>query len=112
MSPFPRVEVTGYPVPRGAALDEVIVRAGRGASVSIDCRGRGCPYESRFYFMRAAGLRLVSLKQRYRSGAVIELRVTRPRRTGKFVRVTVRSPSKPLRFNACVKHGDPTPVAC
>lgn len=111
MSPFPRVTARAGRRSGGAALSAVLIRAMRGATVEVNCLGRGCPYGYVSHFLRVGTMRIVSLKQRYRAGSVIELRVTHPSVTGKYLRMDIGQGSA-TRTDGCVYPGSPQPRAC
>ena len=111
MSPFPSVNARASGRRDGAALGLFTIRAIPGASVQVNCFGRGCPYPFVSHFLRVGRMRLVSLKQRYAVGAVIEMRVTHPNLTGKFVRLDIER-GRATRTDGCVYPGSPQPRAC
>lgn len=111
MSPFPSVSARASSRAGGAALGLISIRAVPGASVQLNCSGRGCPYSSASYFLRVGRMRLVSLKQRYAAGAAIELRVTHPSLTGKYVRIAIER-GRATRTDGCVYPGSPQARAC
>jgi hypothetical protein len=111
MSPFPSVNVRTSGRRGGAALGLFTIRAVPGASLEVVCSGRGCPYPSVSYYLRVGRMRLVSLKQRYAAGAVIEMRVTHPSLTGKYVRVAIER-GRATRIDGCVFPGSPQARAC
>jgi hypothetical protein len=47
-----------------------------------------------------------------RAGIVLEIRVTRPDRIGKYTRFTVRRNSAPRRTDSCLMPGSSAPKAC
>jgi hypothetical protein len=111
MSPFPRISARAAARRGGAALGLFTIRAIPGATVQVNCSGRGCPYEFASHFLRVGGMRLVSLKQRYRAGAVIELRISHPSVTGKYVRMEIGR-GQVSRTDGCVHPGSPQARSC
>jgi hypothetical protein len=111
MSPFPTVGASAARRRGGAALGLFTIRAVPGATLEVNCFGRGCPYGYISYFLRVGRMRLVSLKQRYRAGAAIELRISHPERTGKYVRIDIGS-GRATRTDGCVYPGSPQPRTC
>lgn len=100
IKPFPVVRVAGSFTFRSTTITRVTVRAPRGVRIGVQCRGRGCANRRRAL---TAGVRQVrSLARRYRPGAVLQIRVTRPNRIGKYVRLRVRSGRAPLRIDRCL----------
>jgi hypothetical protein len=111
ISPFPTVKTSASRRRGGAALGLFTIRAVPGASLEVSCLGRGCPYTWVSYFLRVGRMRLVSLKQRYRAGTQIDLRITHPERTGKYVRIQIDS-GRATRTDGCVYPGSPQPRTC
>ena len=111
MSPFPSVNARASGRRGGAALGLFTIRAIPGASVQVNCSGRGCPYPFVSHFLRVGRMRLVSLKQRYAAGAVIEMRITHPSLTGKYVQIAIER-GRATRTDGCVYPGSPQPRAC
>ena len=110
MSPFPVVRVSGIYTRWGAVFRRVSVRAPRGATITIDCRGPGCPYRRRARIVRIVRLR--SLERAFRAGARLEIRVTKPGVVGKYARVRIRARRPPARQDRCVMPGSRRPVRC
>ncbi len=112
LSPFPRIVVAGALSPAGAFFRRVIVKGPRNVTVRVRCRGRGCPYRHRSYRMRRRKLRLRSLERNFRSGAVIELRVVKRGRVGKYTRIRIRRSHVPNRVDRCLNPGSSRPRKC
>jgi hypothetical protein len=112
LKPFPRIVVAGALSPGGASFRRVLVRGPRNVKVQVRCRGRGCPFRKRTYRMRHRRLRLRSLERNFRSGAVIELRVVKKGRVGKYTRIRVRQGHVPNRVDRCLNPGSSRPRRC
>jgi hypothetical protein len=112
LSPFPRILVQGALSPRGALFHQVVVKGPRNVTVRVRCRGHGCPYRSRSYRMRRRKLRLRSLERNFSSGAVIELRVVKRGRVGKYTRIRIRRGHVPSRVDRCLNPGSSRPRRC
>jgi hypothetical protein len=110
MSPFPVVRVSGIYTRWGAIFRRVSVRAPRGATITIDCRGAGCPFSRRARIVRVVRIR--SLERAFRAGARFEIRVTKPGVVGKYTRVRIRAGRPPTRRDRCVMPGSRRPVRC
>lgn len=108
LRPFPKVIIAGR-LARGLTfISGLVVRRGpRGSTVTVTCRGRGCPKGRSFRgrLSRSGSLRLRRFQRIYGPGAVIEIRVTRRGAIGKFTRLRVRARSIPARSDACVMSG-------
>ncbi|MBA3407640.1 MAG: PKD domain-containing protein [Solirubrobacterales bacterium] len=110
LTPFPVVRFAGALSARGARLTLFTVRAPKGARIAASCRGPGCPPARA---VRAAGLkRLPALQRAYRAGVRIEVRIMKPNRIGKYVRITIRKGAAPARKDACLWPGSRAPRAC
>jgi PKD repeat protein len=110
LTPFPVVRFAGALSARGARLTLFTVRAPKGARIAASCRGAGCPPA---LAVRAAGLkRLPALQRAYRAGVRIEVRIMKPNRIGKYVRITIRKGEAPARKDACLWPGSRAPRAC
>jgi hypothetical protein len=95
------------------------VGAPAGSRVEVSCRGKGCPRrrQSRVAPGRAGtrGLRLVSFPtfaRALRAGIVLEIRITRSGRIGKYTRFVIRRNASPRRTDSCLKPGRSKPTAC
>ena len=86
------------------------VNAPRGARIRIACKGRGCPYRRKAVAVKLVRVR--ALQRTYRPRATIEIRVTQPRRIGKYTRLRTRRGKAPLRIDRCLMPGKSRPVKC
>ena len=112
MSPFPVVRIAGVVLPRGADVSVLSVRAPRGASIRVRCRGRGCPVSS---LARTTATRLVrfrSFERRLRAGISIEIFVRKAGTIGKYTRFLIRAGKAPARVDRCLIPGRERPVVC
>lgn len=113
VEPFPKVRIRGTFTMRWTRFTLFAVRAPSGASIAIECSGRGCPFHARARAMTGRKrLRLSGLERRFRPGATILLRVTQPGRIGKATRIWTRRGRRPGRWDGCVMPGSPEPVPC
>lgn len=102
IQPFPTVRIAGRLTRTGAVFRLVTVRAPRGTRITWNCSGRRCRTGH-----RAGGglVRLPALQRPFRTGTVIEIRVTRRGRIGKYTRVHVRRTGAPVRRDLCLPSG-------
>jgi hypothetical protein len=113
MSPFPVIRIVGRATGGGAVLRLFAVRnAPRGATVTVRCRGRGCPLRSRRRSMPAGRARLRPLERRLRAGVLIRIFVTQPGKIGKYTSFRIRRGRPPLRRDRCVAPGAAIPRRC
>jgi hypothetical protein len=120
ISPFPVVRITGKVGPRGALIKRLTIRAPSGSTVSISCRGRGCPFRRKNQTVALAGakttsktIRVKKLERRLlRGGASIKILVSRPGEIGKYTRFKIRTGKAPLRIDLCLAPGSTAPKEC
>ena len=110
IDPFPVVRIAGRFVGKRTKLTRVTVRAPRGTRIQVRCKGSGCPYRRKAIAVRL--LRVRALQRSYKPHATIEIRVTEPRKIGKYTRVTTRRGKAPLRIDRCLMPGKARPVRC
>jgi plastocyanin len=126
LNPFPIVRLTGTIGRRGARLRRLLVTMPAGASLTVRCRGRGCPFrrlsrtssvgdgrQSAPVARAAALLRVRRLERRLlRVGTTIRIYVTKPNEIGKYTRFRVRRGRAPSRVDRCLVPGAPRPLRC
>jgi hypothetical protein len=119
LTPFPLVRLVGLVYRREVKVSLLSIRAPVGARVSISCRGRTCPMRRTAQLIAAKGRRTVQTVKvtrlrnaRLRAGTVLEVRVTKAGRIGKYVRFTFRSGKAPKRSDRCLAPGVSAPSAC
>jgi hypothetical protein len=110
IDPFPIVRIAGRFKGKRTKLTRVLVNAPAGARIRIACKGRGCPYKRKAVAVKLVRVR--SLQRTYRPKATIEIRVTQPRKIGKYTRVQTRKGKAPLRIDRCLMPGKTRPVKC
>ena len=110
IDPFPVVRIAGRFKGRRTKLTRVTVTAPRGTRIRVACKGRGCPYRRKAIAVRLVRVR--ALQRTYRPRATIEIRVTQPRRIGKYTRLRTRRGKAPVRLDRCLMPGKTRPVKC
>jgi hypothetical protein len=108
LRPFPVVRIRGELADGGALLTLMRVKAPRRAVVRVSCRGDGCPAKS----LRRRPGRIAAYERFLPAGTRIVVRVTRPERIGKYVRLRIREGRAPARRDACLLPGSPRPAPC
>jgi hypothetical protein len=108
LDPFPVIRVRGFVAARGARISLLRVSAPRRATVKIRCVGDGCPINRR---TRHAG-RIRAFERFLPAGLRITVRVTRPGRVGKYVRLVIRARKPPSRHDACLLPGSNRAANC
>jgi Ca2+-binding RTX toxin-like protein len=85
-----------------------------GATLTMVCRGGGCPFKSRKTTAKGSSANLLPLLKGHvlRTGAVLSLVVGAPGRTGKFISFTMRTQLIPKVRVACAAPGSTSPVRC
>jgi hypothetical protein len=122
LSPFPVVRIAGSIKRGGTRIRRFTVTAPVGATVTIRCRGRGCPFgrQRRTAVGRpmpwAPSVRLIHVRRLERRlirvGVIIKVFVTRPGAVGKFTEFRIRRRTVPARTDACLEPGGAIPVPC
>ena len=119
LTPFPLVRLVGLVYRRSVKVSLLSVRAPVGARISISCRGRTCPLRRSAQLVAAKGRRTVQTvtfgrlrNKRLGAGTVLEVRVTKAGRIGKYVRFAFRSGKAPKRSDRCLAPGRSTPSSC
>jgi hypothetical protein len=112
LDPFPSVVIAGRVFPTGAVVSMLLVRGPRGAQVGVTCRGRRCPRRRLLRTIRGGSVRLRPFETRLAPGIVLQIRVTKGRRIGKFARLRIRSDRPPGRTDLCLAPGKRRPVSC
>lgn len=105
------VEVSGRVTRGGARIARLAIRAPRGATIRLRCRGRTCP---RRITGRTAGELTVfrSLREPLAAGTVLELRVTRGGSIGKYTRLRIARGQEPVRRDSCLADAGAAPTPC
>jgi PKD repeat protein len=125
LSPFPIVRISGIVNKKGIELRLLSVSTPVGASVSVHCRGKGCPFRRRSWKVRPAKrstggqepqtrvIRIRSFRRKpLRAGASVQVFVTRADAVGKYTRFKVRRGRLPARADRCLMRDDTKPVRC
>ena len=121
LSPFPVVRISGLVRKRGVLLRMLSVNAPLGSTVSVGCRGKGCPFRRRTQKVRASAktpriprpVRIRRFAKRLlHEGATIRVFVTGPGVVGKYTRLRVRAAKVPARIDRCLPPGKGPPIIC
>jgi len=113
MKPFPRIEISGFITRDGVRLRRLAVRAPVGSTVRVSCRGATCPYRGGTGRMRSDLLVVRRMPGRFlRVGTIIEMRVTRPGKIGKYTRFRIVRGRRPARVDRCLVPGRARPARC
>lgn len=113
LSPFPLVRLRGRILSTGSTISLLSVRAPRGSTVTIMCRGpaRSCPRAKWTRTTTASAIRVRAFERRMKSGTTVRIFVTKPGFIGKYTRFTIRRKRAPLRADACSRPNN-TSLAC
>jgi PKD repeat protein len=115
LNPFPIVRIAGRIGRAGTRFRVLSVNAPQGATVTVRCHGRGCPFKASTRSATAARqVRIRKLEQRLlRAGAAIRIFVTKPGSIGKYTSIRVRQGKPPRRSDRCLMPDSNTkPVKC
>jgi thrombospondin type 3 repeat protein len=84
------------------------------ATVTVTCRGKGCPFKSRRFKPNSRGEAVATkafAKRRLRPGVVLEIRITKPAAIGRVVTFTLRKRAVPTPVVRCLPPGSSRPQA-
>jgi PKD domain-containing protein len=119
MTPFPVVRITGRIGRRGARIRRLIVTAPSGATITVRCHGRGCPFSLARQTVAVSGksgasaVRIRKFERRLlRVGATVRVSVSKSGEIGKYTRFRIRRGKPPLRRDLCVVPGKSRPTPC
>jgi hypothetical protein len=110
LRPFPVVRIRGDFAPGGVRISLLSVNAPRSSRIAVKCTGAGCPLRS--LSIPRAPARLRPFERFLTAGTVLQVRVTRPGRIGKYASFRIRAGSAPLRTDRCLMPGSTKPAAC
>lgn len=100
LDPFPVVRIRGRFTPMGVRVTLLTVRAPRGVTIVVRCRGLSCPVHRLAH--RASLTRLWRFERALRAGTRLEVRVTKPGHIGKWTKIIIRGGAPPRRSDRCV----------
>ena len=83
-----------------------------GATVTVTCRGKGCPFKSRRFARNRRGEAVATkafAKRRLRPGAVVEIRITKSGTIGRVVTFKLRKRAVPRPAVQCLPAGSTRP---
>jgi hypothetical protein len=119
LQPFPIVRIAGTDGAYGARLSLLTVQAPVGATVSVTCRGHGCPPKAEVHVAASKGAHggvvLVSFRRFERTlaaGVMLQIRVFKSGSIGKYTSFTIRRSKLPIRVDACLNSAGGKPFAC
>jgi plastocyanin len=114
LTPFPVVRIRGRIFRSSAVVDILSVAAQRGATIRVLCRGRGCPRRAVTARGRSSrrAQRIRPFERLLRAGTILEIRVTKAGRIGKYTRFVIRGGAAPARRDLCVGPVSSRPAPC
>jgi hypothetical protein len=115
LNPFPIVRIAGRIGRTGTRFRVLSVNAPQGATVTVRCKGRGCPFKASSRSATAARqVRIRKLERRLlRAGSSIKIFVTKPGSIGKYTSIRIRGGKPPRRSDRCLMPDSNTkPVKC
>lgn len=111
MQPFPVVRIAGSETARNVLIKLLTVQAPAGATITVACRGRGCPVRKLVALAPARrsaagqGAALVTIhrfERRLPAGVILEVRVAKAGEIGKYTKFVTRRGRLPLRTDSCL----------
>jgi hypothetical protein len=122
MAPFPVVRIADTVSARRVQVSLLSVQAPVGATVTVTCRGRGCPAAAHDEVAtstrtknRTGGVVLIVFRRfdrALRAGASLQIRVSEPGQIGKYTRFSIRDARLPERVDACLSPTGTAPIVC
>ncbi len=121
MQPFPVVRIAGSVTSSGVKVSLLSVQAPIGATVSVTCRGHGCPAKRQQTVpttgrgRSTVGLVTITFRRferALRAGASLQIRVFETGQIGKYTRFTIRRGKLPLRVDTCLSATANEPMKC
>jgi hypothetical protein len=110
LKPFPTVRVRGRLTASGANVTLLQVSAPRGVTITVTCRGSGCP---RRRLATAAKLtRLSTFEREFKAGTRITIKVAKPGYVSKVTVLAIRRGAAPTRSDACLYPGHKRTQRC
>jgi hypothetical protein len=122
MAPFPVVRIADTVTALRVQVSLLSVQAPVGATVTVTCRGSGCPAAARDEVAtstrtghRTGGVVLIVFRRfdrALRAGASLQIRVSEPGQIGKYTRFSIRRAKLPVRVDACLSPTGTAPIVC
>ena len=120
MQPFPVVHMAGSYNGAGVKISLLTVLTPVGATVTVTCRGGGCPTKSEGLVAASrtkskTGTVLITFRRfehSLRAGAVLEIWVSNHGQIGKFTRFVIHHNKVPSRQDLCLNPAGTAPIVC
>jgi hypothetical protein len=90
----------------------LFLRAPRGATAVVNCKGAGCPYRRIKRTVRNGSLRIRSLERTLRPGTLIRVAITQGNRIGSYTSFLMRNGRAARRRDRCLYPGSAKPRLC
>jgi PKD domain len=119
LSPFPVVRIAGRITRLGTRVRLLRVTRPVGATVSVRCTGRRCPFKKQVRaaatgtaFRTAVSVRVRRLERLLLPGVKVRVYVTKQGAIGKYTKFRFRSGKTPVRVDRCLMPGSWAPAQC
>jgi hypothetical protein len=121
LEPFPIVRIAGALTSSGVKLALLTAQVPLGARVTVSCRGPGCPTRAESRVAAASTKRrrpatvvigFRRFQRSLRAGVILEIRVSKPGRIGKFTRFSIGHGVVPKRIDTCLAPSGSKPMRC
>ena len=100
MRPAPKIRMRGTLSSRGANVTLLSVRVAKRATITVTCRGSGCPRKK--YTTKQRTVRVRAFERNLRAKTRLEVRVRRPGYYGKSTLFIIRRGKAPYRLDRCL----------
>lgn len=120
LEPFPIVRIAGILTSFGVRLSVLSAQAPVGARVTVTCRGRGCPASetrvaassSKKHRATVVVIAFRRFERSLRAGDVLQVRISKRGRIGKYTRFVIRHHGLPERVDECLGPAGIKPISC
>jgi hypothetical protein len=113
LSPLPIVRIRGRLTPTGAKVSLLTVKAQRGVTISVTCKGSSCPRHKLTRSTKTHRLTRLSMFERVlRSGTRLQVTIAKSGFVSKVTIIQIRRGRAPLRTDSCLWPGHKRTQRC
>jgi PKD repeat protein len=112
MRPPPSFNIGGLILSNGMQVQSLIVRAPKGALITVSCRGKSCGVKQRRKRGKGSALHFKTYERFLRAGVRLEIFVRKSGTIGTYRRYTIRAGKGPAHLDRCLKPGKTRPSRC
>jgi PKD repeat protein len=112
ITPAPVVRLSGQVLANSVEVDLLSVRAPRGATARVQCKGRGCPVKVLSKKTNRRGVRFKAFERRLRAGIRLVVFIRQGDLIGRYTKFTIRKGRAPKRLDRCLMPSRQGPSRC